>query len=69
MKAEEIKNECELMYAQIKTAQNRLKELRAICIHEDTFEGNYSHRIGAVCLATICYTCGHVVKSDIDFNF
>lgn len=48
MSNEEIKNECEAQYAAIETAKNRLKELRNVCKHEETFEGNYSWRIGAI---------------------
>ena len=33
-----IKAECVLMYEQILFAEKRLKELRAICKHENTFE-------------------------------
>lgn len=58
----EIKSECDLMYKQIKDAQNRLTELRAICKHEQTFEGNYSYRIGVIMPATICSYCGELIR-------
>ena len=48
MENEQIKKECEQMYAQIKSAEERLKELTAICKHEKTFEGNYSWRVGNI---------------------
>lgn len=64
MKNEEIKSECEKMYSQIKSAKERLDELRKICKHENTFEGNYSWRPGAICLAEICSYCGEIIKSD-----
>lgn len=62
MKPEEIKTECELQYAAIKMAEERLKELRVICNHENTFEGNYSWRIGSILPATICSYCGTCLK-------
>lgn len=62
MKQEEIKQECEKMYAQIKQADQRLKEVREICKHLYTFEGNYSWRIGVMQLAEICCDCGSLIK-------
>ena len=64
---EEIKNECEQMYQQIKLAKERLKELRDICKHEKTFEGNYSYRVGSIQLANICEYCGSVVNLNNTF--
>lgn len=61
MKQEEIKQECEKMYAQIKQAEELLKEVRAICKHPNTFEGNYSWRIGALQQADICSDCGSLI--------
>ena len=62
MVSADIKKECELMYSQIKNAENRLKELREICEHEDTDIGNYSYRIGVVEQAEICNSCGIVIR-------
>lgn len=62
MKNEEIKSECEQMYAQIQRANDRLKELREICKHEKTFEGNYSWRVGSIQPAEICEYCGSLIK-------
>ncbi len=62
MKNEEIKQECEQMYAQIDSAHERLKELRAECKHEKTFEGSYSYRIGNTQLADICEYCGTTIS-------
>ncbi len=62
MVSADIKKECELMYLQIKNAENRLKELREICEHEDTDIGNYSYRIGVVEQAEICNSCGIVIR-------
>ena len=58
----EIKQECEKMYAQIKQAEERLKEMREICKHPNTFEGNYSWRIGVIQKAKICSDCGSLIK-------
>ena len=57
-----IKAECEKMYAQIKTAEERLQELREECKHEKTFEGNYTWRIGVIERADICEYCGRFIK-------
>jgi RecB family exonuclease len=62
MVSADIKKECELMYSQIKKAENRLKELREICEHEDTDNGSYSYRIGVVQQAEICNSCGIVIR-------
>jgi len=62
MTNEEIKTECELMYAQLRQAENRLEEIRAICKHENTFEGNWSWRVGSIMPAIICSDCGSLVK-------
>lgn len=62
MENAEIKKECELMYEQIKKAQERLKEIRSICKHENQFEGNYSWRIGAINRAIMCVDCGECIK-------
>lgn len=40
MTNEEIKSDCEAQYKMLRAAEQRLKELRAICPHENTFEGN-----------------------------
>ena len=62
MTPEQIKIECEQQYKAIKDAQDRLKELRAICKHETTFEGNYSWWEGSITPAIICSDCGSLVK-------
>jgi len=62
MSSEEIKAECELMYKAIKYSEDKLKELRAICKHENTFKGNYSYRIGVISPAIICSDCGSLIK-------
>jgi hypothetical protein len=61
MGGEEIKSDCELQYGIIAQAEERLRELRSICKHEETFEGNYSWRVGCVDRAIICSHCGAVV--------
>jgi len=62
MKNEEIKQEKERCFEQIKTSQERLEEIRKICKHEKTYEGNYSRRIGSVQLADICEYCGELIR-------
>jgi hypothetical protein len=65
MENEEIKLEAEKMYAQIKDAEEKLKELRTICKHEKTFEGyysSYSWRAGNTQLADICEYCGELIR-------
>lgn len=64
MENNEIKLECEKMYAQIEAAHERLKELRLECKHEKTFEGNYSWRVASSFPATICEYCGHPVHIE-----
>lgn len=62
MSNEEIKAECELMYKTIKFAEGKLKELRSICKHENTFEGLYSWRIGCIDPSIICSDCGAFLR-------
>lgn len=62
MNKEEIKSECEQLYKQIKMAEDRLKEIRSICKHEETFNGNYSYRIGSISPAIICSNCAELIK-------
>ena len=57
-----IKIETEKNYKQIAKSQARLEELRSICKHEKTYEGNYSWRIGAMQLAEICEYCGEMIR-------
>lgn len=57
-----IRQECEQMYSQISKAEERLKTLRAVCKHPNTFEGNYSYRVGCINKAIICSDCGEVLK-------
>lgn len=62
MTQKEINEQCDAMYAQIKEAEEKLKEIRSICKHPDTFEGNYSFRIGYVLPAYICSDCHQLIK-------
>ncbi len=57
MNNEEIKKECEMLYAQIAQANERLKELREICPHEETFVGNYVHQRPSIMETKICSCC------------
>ena len=59
----DIKSECEMLYSQIKQAETRLKELRTICLHQTTFEGNYSlYRTNSYQPAEICSDCGELIQ-------
>ena len=62
MTNEQIKHECEIQYANIKAAELRLVELRAMCKHENIFHGNWSWRIGSIQPAIICSDCGNIIK-------
>ena len=63
MTPQEIKKDCEQQYKNIRKAEDRLKKLRAVCKHENTFEGNYSYRPGASIPSIICSDCGSVIKT------
>lgn len=62
MTNEEIKTERDQNYAQIKSADERLKELRIICKHEKTSECNYSWRPGNIQRADVCDYCGEFIR-------
>lgn len=62
MTQEEINADCEKQYEAIKKSEDRLKVLRNICKHPNTFEGNYSWRVGAINRAIICSDCGTCIK-------
>lgn len=62
MTNEEIKIEKEKMHQLIEKSTERIKELQTICKHENTFEGNYSYRIGNIQKAEICSDCGKLIK-------
>ena len=62
MTQEEIKGERELLYLKIQECNDRLKEIRKICSHTNTFEGNWSYRIGNISPAIICSDCGNFIK-------
>ena len=66
MTNEEIKSECESHYKSIELSQERLKELREICRHEETFVGNYSWRVGSIMQGTICSFCGKLIKYNLE---
>lgn len=62
MTQEEIKKQCEEIFKQIKEAEDRLKQIRELCKHQNTFEGNWSYRIGSILPAIICSDCKQLVK-------
>lgn len=63
MSPEEIQYECEKAYSEIAIQEGRLKWLREICKHENTFAGLYSPRHGAEYNALICTNCLTPLKS------
>lgn len=63
----EIKKECDELYAQIKSATDRLTEIRSTCSHERKEEANYSYRVGVYNRAIICSDCGTPLEV-FDFN-
>lgn len=63
-----IKHECEKIYGIIKRAEERLKELREKCKHENTHQGLYSSRVGSITEAIICSDCGSLIKNVINNN-
>jgi hypothetical protein len=62
MTQQEIKENCTTAYADIKAADEMLEAMRGICKHPETFEGDYSWRIGCIDKATICSDCGAVIN-------
>ncbi len=62
MKAQEIKQEHTRLVETIKTAEAEIKVLQANCKHENTFEGNWSCRIGQSDKANICSDCGSLIN-------
>jgi len=62
MEQEQIKLECEALYEVIRVARERLEEIRKDCKHPNTFDGNFSPRIGAIYPALMCSDCGHVIE-------
>lgn len=62
MNSEEIKANCEKAYSIIRDAEKMLEAIRKECKHENTFEGNWSWRIGSSMPAIICSDCGSLVK-------
>lgn len=67
MTPEEIKKETEAQYAAIRLAEQRLSDLRAICRHENKYEGNWAWRPGSHYRALICSDCGSCIQ-NLDMN-
>jgi hypothetical protein len=65
MNNQQIKQECEALYKTIQESEDKLREIRKVCKHEKTFEGEYSYRPGASLPALICEFCGECVKLDL----
>jgi len=62
MKKEDIKEECEKLYSDIRYAEQQLQILRDICEHEDTFIGTYSWREGSYQQGKICKYCNKFIE-------
>lgn len=62
MTNKEIKTKCGELYAEIKSAEDRLAEIRKICPHTETFIGNYEWASGHIMRAYICSACGVGVR-------
>jgi len=62
MTNEEIKDEMTKLSKQIRDAEIRMKEVRAICKHKVVKEANYSWRTGSYQLAEICEYCGELIR-------
>ncbi len=63
MKPSQIKTECELIYTQIKSLEERRTRLRSICKHPDTYGDTF------LCTdygmkSTFCSDCGKVISSE-----
>lgn len=63
MDNEEIKVTCEELYDTIRSAKERLAEIRAKCPHDDTYEGLWAWAEGHIIHANICQYCGNFVSS------
>jgi hypothetical protein len=62
---DEIKKEVEKQQYIISKAEASLRIIRAACPHTETYEGNYSWRVGSIVPATICSSCGECIKLNI----
>lgn len=62
MTQEEIKTGCEYLRSEIEIAKARIRQLQEWCSHENTFEGNWSYRIGNISPAIMCSDCGSFIK-------
>lgn len=58
----EIKYRAHLYQDDIRRAKENLEAIQKWCKHEETFEGNWSWRPGAMHPAVICSFCGSCVK-------
>lgn len=62
MTQEQIKAEVEYRQFKMKRDEIRITELRGMCTHENTFENNYSYRVGHISPAIICSDCGILIR-------
>lgn len=65
MESKDIKEECEQLIEVIEKSQARIRELQYSCLHEKTFEGLYSYKMGDLHHAIICSSCKKEIKNLI----
>lgn len=59
----DIRKEIDSLYDVRKTALEQIENIREnICKHEETYEGNYSWRIGNIQPAIFCKNCDKLIK-------
>lgn len=63
----EIKDEVKSLYKIINESQQRLRNLREMCQHEETEIKNFQYSIGSINKSKICSFCG-TVMTVIDFQ-
>ncbi len=68
MTSEQIKKDCEFIRGSMKILQDGLEKLQGLCPHENTFQGNYSWRVGSIHPAIICSDCGKIITVLETFN-
>ena len=48
----------------IKLQEDKIKRLRSICKHPETFEESRSNLIGSIFIKVICSDCGKIISSE-----
>ncbi len=68
MTSEQIKRDCEFIRCSMKILQEGLERLQNQCKHTNTFQGNYSWRVGCIDPAIICSDCGKLIEIQNTFT-